>query len=83
VTDELVNLNALWFTYWKRHVDEVRVPILYALGEHDWLWHGDRSIRKTLWGLSPRVRVEGIVAGGPHALERWWSSKGWYARCFG
>ena len=47
------DLNALWFTSWKRYADEVTVPILFALGEH----------AQELWGTSRRVRVEGIVAG--------------------
>jgi hypothetical protein len=37
MTDKLIDLNTLWFTCWKKCADEVTVPILYALGEHDWL----------------------------------------------
>jgi hypothetical protein len=43
MTDELIILSALWFTYWKKHADEVTVPFLYALGEHDWLWYGNKE----------------------------------------
>jgi hypothetical protein len=85
MTDELIDLRALWFTYWKKYADEVTVPIMYALGEHDWLWHGNKEHAQDFMGCFPKSeRVEGgIVAGGPHALEWWWGSKGWYARCFG
>jgi pimeloyl-ACP methyl ester carboxylesterase len=78
MTDELIDLNALWFTYWKKYADEVKVPILYALGEHDWLWHGNKEHAQDFLGCFPKSkRVEGgVVAGAPHTLQWWWGSKG-------
>ena len=85
MTAELIDLVALWFTYWKKYADEVKVPILYALGEHDWLWQGTTEHVQDFMRCFPKSeRVQGgLVAGGPHALEWWWGSKAWYARCFG
>ena len=56
MTDELIDLNALWFTYWQKCADEVTVPILYALGEHDWLWHGNKEHAQEFMGDSRRAR---------------------------
>src|ERR1700722_16385160 len=56
MTDELIDLNALWFTNWKKRADEATVPILYALGEHDWLWHGNKEHAQEFMGDSRRVR---------------------------
>lgn len=56
MTDELIDLNALWFTYWKKCAGEVTVPILYALGEHDWLWHGNKEHAQEFMGDSQRAR---------------------------
>ena len=85
MTDELIDLVALWFTYWRQYSDNVRVPVLYALGEHDWLWEGnDDPVKEFMAAFPKSERVEGgVVLGAPHALEWWWGSQGWYARCFG
>lgn len=85
MTDEVVDLRALWPTYWRTYSDQVKVPILFALGEHDWLWQGTNEHVQEFMGCFPKSqRVEGgLVAGAPHAFEWWWGSSAWYTRCFG
>jgi hypothetical protein len=84
MTDKLIDLSALYFTYWTQYVDEVTVPMLCALGEHDWLWHGNKEHAQDFVVHFPNsARIEGIVASGSHTLEWWRGSRGWFARCFG
>jgi len=56
MTDELIDLNTLWFTYWKSAQTKLHYPFLYALGEHDWLWHGNREHAQEFMGDSRRAR---------------------------
>ncbi|KIW13035.1 hypothetical protein PV08_08222 [Exophiala spinifera] len=83
--DELIDMGFIWPQYWRSYAKSVRVPILYAVGEHDWLWKGTKELVHEFGSCFPICpRFEGsIVQGAPHALE--WSSVslGWYARCFG
>ena len=83
--EELVDLNVHWDTYWRGYADQIEVPILSALGEHDWLWEGTNEHLQEWMSCFPKSeRVEGgVVAGAPHALEWWWGSHAWYVRCFG
>jgi len=82
---EVVDLNAYWFKYWRQYSDAVKVPIFYAMGEHDWLWVATKETVQEFVDCFPNSeRVDGnLVGGAPHALEWWWGSRGWYARCFG
>jgi hypothetical protein len=83
--EEIYDLTVLWVAYWRQYSDEIRVPILYALGQYDWLWDGTREHVEEFASCFPNsARVDaGLVAGAPHALEWWWGSQAWYARCFG
>lgn len=85
MTDESTDLNGPWWTYWRTYAEQIKSPILYALGEHDWLWYGTTEHLQEFMSCFPKSeRVEGgIVAGAPHALEWWWGSHAWYVRCFG
>ena len=66
-------------------LQDTRRPILYALGERDWLWEGTKEAVEEFMAAFPKCpRPDGsLVQDAPHALE--WSrmSQGWYARCFG
>ena len=45
-TDELIDLNALWFTYWKKCADEVTVPIcmlLVSMRKRSWVIPEERE----------------------------------------
>lgn len=83
--DELIDMASMWPNYWRTYAESVGVPILYAVGEHDWLWKGTKELVNEFGSCFPKCpRFEGgVVQGAPHALE--WSSvsSGWYARCFG
>lgn len=63
MTDGLIDLSALWFTYWTNYAGEVKVPILYALGEHDWLWHGNKEHAQDFMAHFRRARElkEGLL----------------------
>ncbi len=83
--EEQYDLVTLWQTYWREYSDKVKVPVLYVLGQYDWLWEGTKEHVEefaSCFPLSPRVDAE-LVLGAPHALEWWLGSQAWYARCFG
>jgi hypothetical protein len=54
--DELINLNALRFMYWKKYADEVTVPICLLLMSMIGYGMGTRSMRKSSWGASRKER---------------------------
>ena len=56
MTDELIDSNALWFTYWKTYADEVTVPICLLLVSMIGYGMGTRSMSKSSWGASRRAR---------------------------
>ena len=83
--EEGVDGRTTWFEYGPNYAKEVNVPIMYGMGEHDWLWEGSKRCVKEFeeWFFKcPRFDGSTIL-GAPHALE--WSrmSQGWNARCFG
>lgn len=83
--EELVDLLVHWPTYFADRAREVTVPVICALGEHDFLWTASRETMNDFavpFTHCPRFD-NSVVLGAPHALE--WSKmrKGWYGRCFG
>lgn len=83
--EELDDLFGTWQTYWREYSDEIKVPMLYALGQYDWVWEGTKEHVEEFarsFPSSPRVDAE-LVGQAPHALEWWWGCQAWYARCFG
>ena len=83
--EEHVDLMTRWSTYRNIYSEDVNVPVLYALGERDWLWEASKETIAEFAALFPNCpRFDGsLVLDAPHALE--WSEvgQGWYARCFG
>ena len=71
--------------YWRRYANEVVVPIMFGIGEHDALWEGSLAHVKEYEMMFPKcVRYDGsFVLGAPHAIEWSYFAEGWYARCFG
>lgn len=49
MTDKLIDLNALWFMYWKKCADEVTVPFCMLLASMIGYSMGTRSMRKSSW----------------------------------
>jgi hypothetical protein len=83
--EEFVDLRTQWATYRASYSQDVEVPILYALGERDWLWEASKETLAEFAALFPKCpRFDAsLVLDASHALE--WShvDQGWYARCFG
>lgn len=74
-----------WVNYFPSFAEHIIVPIMFGIGEHDWLWHGTHDhVREFSTFFPSCARFDGsVVQGAPHAIE--WShyGYGWYARCFG
>ncbi|KIW92258.1 uncharacterized protein Z519_07242 [Cladophialophora bantiana CBS 173.52] len=74
-----------WMEYWLTYAKEVKVPIMYGMGEHDALW---KATKETVQDFareftgSPRVE-SGVVLGAPHCVELSYWGPGWVARCLG
>lgn len=83
--DELVDLRIHWSGYRASYAQEIEVPVMYALGERDWLFEATKETVAefaALFPKSPRVDAS-LVLDAPHALVWSWGGHGWYARCFG
>ena len=82
---ELLSLRGRWPTDRSEHMARVRVPIMYAIGEYDWLLTGSREASEEFASLFTGCKffTGGNVPGAPHALEWSRASRGWYLRCFG
>ncbi|KAI0466573.1 hypothetical protein F4859DRAFT_526667 [Xylaria cf. heliscus] len=82
--EELLDLQLHWATYGPHCATEVVVPVMYALGEHDFLWVANRTTISNFGANFTQCRRfdGGVVLGAPHAIE--WSKArvGWYTRCF-
>jgi hypothetical protein len=82
---EGVDGRIAWWEYGPGYAKEINVPIMYAMGECDWLWEGSKKYVKAYEEWFPKCpRFDGsTVLGAPHALE--WSRvcQRWYVRCFG
>ncbi|KIW22797.1 uncharacterized protein PV07_11061 [Cladophialophora immunda] len=74
-----------WLDYWSDYAKEVKVPIMYGMGEHDALWKATReSVQEFAREFTGSPRVEsGIVLGAPHCIELSYWGPGWVARCLG
>ena len=82
-TAELIDLRA-WPKYGSTYTDAVELPILYGVGEHDWLWEASEDTMQEMKALFPRCPAfEGVLFKcGPHALEWSYESKEWFEKCF-
>ena len=80
---ESKNLRS-WPGYASQIMQKVEVPILSALGEHDWLLEATEDAMEEYMGQFRKcAKFEGVVfKGAPHALEWSYKSKEWYEKCF-
>ncbi|KAJ6024473.1 Alpha/Beta hydrolase protein [Penicillium herquei] len=81
---ELRDINTTWLTYWKKYSTNVKVPLLYGLGEFDGLWTSSTdalTVYKAAFPQSPSVTGE-IVPMAPHCMELSFQSQAWYMKCF-
>ncbi|KAH0842188.1 hypothetical protein AYO21_00187 [Fonsecaea monophora] len=74
-----------WADYWADYAKEVKVPIMYGMGEHDALWKASRvTVQDFARHFTGSPRVEsGIVLGAPHCIELSYWGRGWMTRCLG
>ncbi|KAF1831387.1 hypothetical protein BDW02DRAFT_460037, partial [Decorospora gaudefroyi] len=73
-----------WLGQWETAAGQVEVPVLFAVGEHDWLWKADAESMDMFKAAFTKCRrfEGGAVLGAPHALEMWKEVDGWYERMF-
>ena len=68
---EIANMMGEWAAQKGRYTAGVKIPVLYALGEYDYIWVGDRpNVDAFCEGFVNAERVEGaLIRGAPHAIE--------------
>lgn len=74
-----------WQGYWEeRYGQQVKVPVLYAMGELDGLWEvNESSMEKFVKGFTSAKRVDSnVIKGAPHCMEVSRSCRVWYDQCF-
>lgn len=82
---EVTDLVGMWLEKKAAYKADVRIPVLYGLGEHDWIWKSDKEDMDTICAeFTNSPRVEGaVVKNAPHAIELSKVSRGWWIRVFG
>ncbi|KAJ9615364.1 hypothetical protein H2200_001439 [Cladophialophora chaetospira] len=74
-----------WPGYWRGYAEEVKVPIMYSMAEHDGLWNTTAEhVEDFASAFTNSKRVErGIVAEAPHCMELSYWGPAWIARSLG
>ncbi|KAK4971595.1 hypothetical protein LTR42_007323 [Elasticomyces elasticus] len=82
---EPAELTGWWPQNRARYMAGVDIPIMYALGEYDWIWQGSkRNVVAFSEHFINAPRVEGaLVEGAPHAIDLGRTRRGWWVKCFG
>jgi pimeloyl-ACP methyl ester carboxylesterase len=83
--EEIFDINMQWPTYWKSYANEVRVQVLYSMGEFDNLWHLSAKIMNNFseaFTSSPWVESR-LVKNAPHCIEFGYQCSGFLLRMFG
>ncbi|CEJ89756.1 hypothetical protein VHEMI05581 [[Torrubiella] hemipterigena] len=82
---EIMDMIGVWPNKATAYKALVRLPVLYGLGSHDWIWRAERrTVDEFLKGFTASERVEGaVVQGAGHAIELSPVNAGWWARMFG
>lgn len=81
---EIWDINTTWLGYWKDYSTNVKVPLLYGLGEFDGLWTCSAdsfAVYKAAFPNSPNVTCE-MIPMAPHCMELSFQSQAWYMKCF-
>lgn len=82
---EVYDINIQWPTYWSEYAKDVRVQVLYSVGDRDTLWHLDaETIQefKRAFESSPWVESR-LMLNAPHHLEYSYQCSGFLLRVFG
>ena len=83
--EEVQELLGSWPARLHQSAPLVKIPLMIAVSEHDWLWEGSKQHLATwteLFEQSPKVDGA-LILGAPHALEWWKGSNAWFIKCFG
>lgn len=74
----------VWAEHLNGYIERIDMPVLLALGEHDWLWQGTQEHLdeyKDIFKGSDRVETL-VVKGGANCMELCYVEKEWYQKCF-
>lgn len=85
LTGEIMDMVVTWPASAAEHKSKVHMPVLHALGSHDWIWKADRqTVDLFLADFKNSSRLEGaVVEGAPHAIELSRVGASWWMRAFG
>ncbi|KAJ9615104.1 hypothetical protein H2200_001178 [Cladophialophora chaetospira] len=83
--EELYDINISWRSYWRKYAANVKVPVLYTLGEFDELWNkSDQDVEDFAKGFvnAPPVEARRLLSA-PHCIEHSLQCSGLTLRTFG
>jgi pimeloyl-ACP methyl ester carboxylesterase len=83
--EELYDINVSWRSYWRTYAANVKVPVLYTLGELDELWNrSDQDVEDFAKGFvnAPPVEARRLLSA-PHCIEHSLQCHGLTLRTFG
>jgi len=84
-SDELHDINTTWATHMHEYMEQIKVPVMYGIGEFDALWQtGGEFIERYRLSFTSSPRVDGcVVPMAPHCIEMSLQSRSWLTRCCG
>jgi hypothetical protein len=84
-SDELHDIVVTWVTYMHEYMGQVRVPVMYGIGEFDALWKSGKDlVDRYRLSFTSSPRVDGcVVPMAPHCIEISHQSRSWLTRCCG
>lgn len=82
--EELLDGRNMWDQYWWEYAEQVEIPVLHCMGEHDWLWKSDQDSMEKFQAPFTRCKRfhSAVVPGACHALEMGWKAGEWYETVF-
>jgi pimeloyl-ACP methyl ester carboxylesterase len=83
--EEIYDINMQWPTYWRSYAKEVRVQVLYSMGEFDNLWHlSAKTMSEFTEAFTSSPWVESrLMKNAPHCIEFGYQCSGFLLRVFG
>ncbi|KIW93320.1 uncharacterized protein Z519_05925 [Cladophialophora bantiana CBS 173.52] len=82
---EVYDINMQWPTYWSDYAKDVRVQVLYSVGDADTLWHLNANTMHEFgraFKSSPWVESR-LMTNVPHHIEYSYQCSGFLLRVFG
>ena len=84
-SDELHDIVVTWVTYMHKYMGQVRVPVMYGIGEFDALWKSGKDFverYRLSFASSPWVDSS-VIPMAPHSIEISYQSRSWLTKCCG